>query len=282
MKAITLGSGWMVVTAICFSLMGAFVKAGSAYFGPFELTFWRTAFGVLFLGGLALMRGYTFYTPHVKAHIGRGVAGSLGILCFFYALVHLPLATAVTLNYTSPMALAILSVIVLKERLSRGVILGLVLGFIGVALLLRPTMGEDQLWYGLVGLAAGFFAGWAYLQVRELAKMGEEEWRIVFYFSVVCTVLGALLATFDGWHAVTWENVWYLLGLGVTATAGQMSMTRAYKVGRKYLVAALSYLNVVFSTLLGVLWLGDGISVPEVVAMVIIVLSGIITGRSRG
>ena len=272
-----LGSGWMIVAAVFFAIMGALVKLGADHFSSEEMVFYRTIFSVLVLTGLALLRGETLETPHLKQHISRGIAGTLGILAFFYALTRLPLATAVTLNYTSPIFLAVLSFVLLKERISRRTMAILVLGFIGVMILLRPSLGGEQFVAGLVGLSAGVFAGWAYLQVRELALLGEAEWRVVLYFSAVASAISAIIISFQGWHAPrSWQDVLILGGVGLTALVAQMSMTRAYKVGRKFVVASFSYLTVVFSTLLGVWWFGEILQAQELLGIAVIVLSGIL------
>ncbi len=277
-NGLRLGSGWMVVAALCFSLMGALVKLASVRFGFVELVFYRTAFAVLVLAALALWRGQSLYTAHWQAHFWRGLAGTMGLLLFFYAITRLPLATAVTLNYTSPMFLAVLSWLFLKERIAPRVVLGLLVGFVGVVLLLRPTIAAGQWWAGVVGLAAGAFAGWAYLQVRQLAQLGEPEWRVVFYFSLVAMlVTGALNSFFVGWQRIGVQDGWWLLGIGITALLAQLCMTRAYKVGRKFVVASLSYLTVVFSSLAGVLWLSDVVHWQEVLGMAVIVGSGLIS-----
>ena len=87
-----LGSGWMVVAALCFSLMGALVKVASVRFGFIELVFYRTAFAVLVLAALALWRGQSLYTAHWQAHFWRGLAGTMGLLLFFYAIIHYHIA----------------------------------------------------------------------------------------------------------------------------------------------------------------------------------------------
>lgn len=267
----------MVVAALFFALMGGLVKKASQEFGFgfYELVFWRTIFAVLVLGALALARRERFATPHWGAHLSRGVAGTLGVLLFFYGITHLPLATAVTLNYTSALFLALLSWLFLKEKIAPQMWLVLLLGFAGIVVLLRPTFAAGQEWAGLVGLAAGLCAGWAYLQVRELSQLGEPGWRVVFYFSVVATAISAVLASWDGWQALTWHSMAYVLGIGLTATMAQLCLTRAYQVGRKLVVASLSYLTVVFSTLVGVWWLGDALHWQELVGMGIIIFSGV-------
>lgn len=146
-----LGSAWMIVAALLFALMGVFVKQGAQSFTPVELVFWRTLFGVLMLGIPARLHGQRFVTPHLKVHLIRGCAGYVALLLTFYAMAHLPLATAITLNYTSPMFLALLSVLWLKERFSGRMAAALALGFVGVTLLLRPALGGicgSTAWWG--------------------------------------------------------------------------------------------------------------------------------------
>ncbi|OHX14374.1 hypothetical protein BI347_13305 [Chromobacterium sphagni] len=274
-----MGSGWMVVAAALFALMGLFVKLGARHFSSTELVFWRTLIGAVALGGAALWRRERFPTPLLRYHLQRGVIGYVSLLLSFYAIAHLPLATATTLTYTSPMFLALLSVLLLKEKLPSRAVAGLALGFAGVALLLRPTLSGEVWFAGLMGLASGFLAGWSYLHVRELGRQGEAEWRVVFYFALISTLGGLLLMLLERWHPVTADNVGLLLGLGVTATLAQLAMTRAYKVGRKLTAANLSYLTVVFSSLIGVWMWNDALSPSSLLAMALIVVSGMLAGR---
>ncbi|MCS3804796.1 S-adenosylmethionine uptake transporter [Chromobacterium alkanivorans] len=274
-----LGSGWMVVAAVFFGLMGVFVKLGAEYFSSTELVFWRTLVGVVTLGAAALWRRERFATPLLRYHVQRGLIGYVSMLLYFYAIAHLPLSTAVTLNYTSPMFLALLSVVLLRERLPAQALAGLALGFVGVVLLLRPTLSSEAWLAGLLGVGSGLLAGWSYLHVRELGRQGEPEWKVVFYFALISTLGGLLLMLFETWHPVTLQNAWLLLGLGATATIAQLAMTRSYKVGRKLLAANLSYLTVVFSTLLSVSLWGDPLSAASLAAMGLIIVSGMLASR---
>ena len=96
--------------------------------------------------------------------------------------------------------------------------------------------------------------------------------------SVVGMVLGAIWATITGWHSLSLQVLPYLFGIGASALVAQLCLTRAYKVGDKLTVAALSYLTVVFSTLAGMWLLGDEITWQETLGMGMIVASGILSG----
>ncbi len=274
-----LGSGWMILAALGFTIMNLCIKAAAQKFGfgSGELVFWRMSFAAVFLLMMAKARGETLATRHWKVHLNRSVIGAAAMLCLFYALTHLPLATGVTLSYTSSIFLAVLSFVVLKERIAPYTQAVLAVGFAGVVLLLNPSFQSGQELAALLGLAGGAMSGWAYLKVRELSLLGEPGWRVVFYLSVVGMVMSAVWASISGWHALTWDALPYLGAVGLSATLAQLCMTRAYKVGNKFTVASLSYLTVVFSALAGVWLLGDKITWQEVAGMVIIVASGVLS-----
>lgn len=271
-----LGSGWMVVAALCFALMSMFVKLGADAFGSTELLFWRTAIGALTLGAAMAWKRQSPRTPHWRGHIKRSFVGYMSMVALFYALTRLPLSTAVTLNYTSSLFFALLCVVKLKERLTPRTGLALLLGFVGIVILLRPTFSSAQWLAGLIGLLSGVSAGYAVFQVRELGRMGEPSWKVVFWFFSVSSLFGGVwLILGPGFSAVTADNVLPLLGVGVCGMLGQLAMTRAYKDGRKYLVASFAYLTVLLSVLLGVVLWGDPLSGWSLAAMALIVGSGL-------
>lgn len=272
-----LGAGWMVVAAAFFAWMGVFVKAGAQHFNSIELLFWRTLIGTAILGAAIRWRGLSLSTPHWLGHIKRSFVGYLSMSALFYALTHLPLSTAVTLNYTSSLFFSLICVVKLKDKLSRAAALALGLGFLGIVLLLRPTFSSDQWLAGVVGLLSGVSAGFAVFQVRELGQMGEPSWRVVFWFFAIASLFGLVwLLLGPGFSPVHAGNISALLGVGVCGMLGQLAMTMAYKEGRKYLVASFAYLTVVFSALLGVLLWGDALGPDALLGMGLIVGAGML------
>ncbi|QBJ80406.1 EamA family transporter [Aquitalea sp. USM4] len=267
----------MVVAAAFFAWMGVFVKAGAQHFNSIELLFWRTLIGTVILGAGIRWRGLSLSTPHWLGHIKRSFVGYLSMSALFYALTHLPLSTAVTLNYTSSLFFSLICVVKLKDKLSRAAALALGLGFLGIVLLLRPTFSSDQWLAGVVGLLSGVSAGFAVFQVRELGQMGEPSWRVVFWFFAIASLFGLVwLLLGPGFSPVHAGNISALLGVGVCGMLGQLAMTMAYKEGRKYLVASFAYLTVVFSALLGVLLWGDALGPDALLGMGLIVGAGML------
>jgi drug/metabolite transporter (DMT)-like permease len=272
-------SGWMVVAGFLFGCMGVFVKLGAQYFSSAELVFYRSLFGLLAIYLIVRARRLPLATPYWKMHVWRGLSGFVALVLFFYAIGSLPLATAMTLNYTSPLFLALLTTLILRERPHLPLIFAIALGFVGVALLLRPTLHQEQLVTGLMGLASGFLSGIAYLNVKQLGQMGEPTFRVVFYFTLLCTVGGGLWMVIHIFHAITPLNFLLLLGLGVSATLAQLAMTRAYCVGDTLVVGSLAYSTVVFASLWGIALWGEVLSAVSWLGIALIVISGIIASR---
>lgn len=274
------GSFYMVLASLAFALMLVFIKLSGQKFGmnTYEITFWRVSFALVLLGGFSWLKGRSFRTNYPKEHFWRSLAGSIALLMNFYVVLHLPLATASTLQNTSAIFLGLLSIIILKQKPSLMAWLSLILGFIGVVILLKPATGGDT-FAMLIGLASGAISGYAYLQVRELSLLGEPAWRIVFYFSLLSTIIAGLLALYFGFSPVTLANLPYIIGIGVTALAGQLLMTYAYQVGQKFVVATLSYMTVVFALLFGVWLFGERLDWVSLLGIGVIVASGIISAK---
>ena len=208
----------MVVAGFLFGCMGVFVKLGAHYFSNIELVFYRSFLGLLMVYAIIRQQGGSLVTAHLSAHLWRGISGTIALMLFFYCITVLPLATAVTLNYTSPLFLTILTMLLFKERFHAPLAFAIALGFVGMVLLLHPTLERNQLTPGLLGLISGFFAGIAMLNVSQLGLRGEPEWRVVFYFSLIAALGSGVAMLFGTIHAVNATSLLILLGLGISAT----------------------------------------------------------------
>jgi S-adenosylmethionine uptake transporter len=215
-------------------------------------------------------------------HAWRAAIGVFALSSWFYAIAHLPLATAMTLNYMSGVWVAAFVVggaLLYGQSSRQGPLMATVLtGFAGVVMMLRPTLDQNQLFAGLVGLLSGMGAAMAYLQVTALGKAGEPEGRTVFYFSVstaLAGLAGVLWTGFTPWASVTWQAAAWLIPIGVLASLGQWAMTRAYSRGATLLVANLQYAGIVFAAFYSLVLFDDPIPLIGWAGMALIVVSGI-------
>lgn len=265
---------WMIVASFLFACMGVCVKLAAQTHSAVEITFWRSFIALLLMFGLVRLRGVSLATPHWRWQITRGLVGFSALLAYFHAITLLPLATAVTLNYTSAIFLAFYLALA-GWRMRTGMLGALAVGLGGVALLLKPTFHEEQLLGGLIGLGSGVLAGMAYFSVRELGARGEPETRTVFYFSLVATVCSGIWLSFTEIHAVDRDSGLILFGVAAFATLAQLAMTRAYSRGKTLMSAALAYSTVIFSSLAGMLFWGEVLPASAWAGIGLIILSGI-------
>ncbi|WP_079433355.1 DMT family transporter [Zoogloea sp. LCSB751] len=268
---------WMIVASLLFACMGVCVKLGSALFSTGELVFYRGFVGLLMMGVVLRVQGTSYATPHWRLQLSRGLSGTIALMCYFFALGILPLATAVTLNYTSPLFVAVLLALWFKERVGTTLFGAVGLGFLGVILLLKPTLLPSQ-WLGaLSGLGAGLIASLAYVNVRELGRAGEPEARTVLWFSLITSLFGLPWALFaGGLHPISIEGAAILLGVGGFGGCAQLAMTRAYRYGKTLVAANLAYSTVVFSSLFGVALWQEHLPWTSVLAISIIIFSGVL------
>lgn len=275
-----LGSLWMLVAALGFAIMGALVKVGAQKFSSGELVFYRSLFGLITIWLYIHARKLPLATPVMFKQMSRALVGFASLVLFFYAIAHLPLATAITLNYTSPLFLAVITPIFLHEKPKKALFVGLIIGFIGVSLLLKPSLTNADWLAGSLGLLSGIGAAFAYMHVKQLGKVNEPDWRTVFYFTLISTIGAGLWMFFDNFHLVAWQDIPVLLGLGVSATIAQLAMTRAYRTGSTLVVASLAYLTVVLASLFGIVWWHEHLSLDAWLAISLIILSGVISVRT--
>ncbi len=269
----------MIAASLMFATMGVCVKLASPLYAAGEIVLYRGLVGVLVAYALSRAQGLSLRTDVPAMHFWRSLCGVVSLGLWFYALGGLPLATAVTLNYMSSVWMALFliggAVVLGSAQVDARLVAAVLTGFGGVALVLRPTLSQDQLWFGLAGLLSGLIAALAYLQVTTLGRRGEPETRIVFYFSLGSVLAGALWMLVSGASAHTWRGAALLLAVGATATFGQLLITRAYAIGSTLSNAGLQYTGILFAAIFGVSLFGERLSWTAFAGMLLIVLAGL-------
>jgi S-adenosylmethionine uptake transporter len=275
-------ASWMILASLFFATMSVCIKFASAHFHTFELVFYRGLIGIVLMAAICRSQQVSLRTPIPWMHVWRSVIGVSSLTAWFYAIAHLPLATAMTLNYMSGIWVAAFLVggtLVMgrvQDMARQGpVVLTVIAGFAGVVMILRPTIEQNQLFAGLIGLLSGLGAALAYIQVAALGRMGEPESRTVLYFSVGTALTGAVAMLFVGPSEWVWPHAWWLLPIGLLAALGQLCMTKAYSRGATLVVANLQYSGIVFAALYGLFLFGDQIPLIGWAGMLLIIASGI-------
>ncbi len=271
-------SFWAIAAAACFSIMGAFVKFCTEGMGSMELVFYRSLFGAIFIAFVVSGSGGTLKTHYFRHHIIRSILGVASVALWFYALSRMHFGTCMTLIYTTPLFMALNFIILAKckgERAPWAVVLAIVTGFVGICLVMKPGLGTDEFVPALICLAVALIDLAAYWQMKQMGRLNEPSYRIVFYFSVLGMVFaaGGTLLT-GGFHVPDLTGVAGLLGMGLFATLGQICTTRSYAYGNMLLSSCLGFSAVPFSVIFGVTLFNESVDPTALVGMALILVAG--------
>jgi len=260
---------YMLFASSLFAIMGGFAKELSVSMSSLEVVFFRNVFGVFLMGFMVFKNPIKQKGGKPFLLFFRGFIGFVALLAFFYNIAHISLADAMTFAKTAPIFTAFFAYVFLKEKMSSYGWLALFIGFIGIVLITQPQ-GLTFTKTDLLGIFSGLGAALAYTSVRELKKFYDTK-SIVLSFMITGTLgplllllltpyvstegLDFLFAEFVVPHGMDW---FYISGLGLFATMAQMYMTKAYGETKAGIVGAVSYSNIVFAIVIGLI-LGDSL-----------------------
>jgi len=268
----------MVTAALQFALMSVMVKLLSQSLPNAMVVFLRSSLALLILLPASIAGGrQSLRTRHLGQHIVRGTVGMAAMYCFFFVIAKLGLAEALLLNYSLPLFLPLVERVWLGEPFPKGIWKPLSIGMLGLIFILKPGLGLFQP-AALIGALGAVFAATAQVGVRSLTRT-ESVTKIVFYFSIVSTLVGlgpALLA----WQTPSVSSIPVLVALVASGTVAQLMMTRAYQLAPAAQVGPFIYGSVAFAALFD--WLvfsrhPDGLST---LGAGLVVAAGVLSLRS--
>ena len=260
-----LGILYIIISAFCFALMNMFVRL-SGDLPSFQKSFFRNLVA-LFFALIILKRDKVWFSgkkENIKYLFIRSLAGTVGVLCNFYAVDHLVLSDASMLNKMSPFFVIIFSLFVLGEKIKPAQALIVSGAFVGSLFIIRPTMSIFQNPASLVGLLGGMAAGLAYTFVRKLGEKGEKGPFVVFVFSAFsCIVLLPFVVV--NYQHMTGMQLIFLLLAGVSAAGGQFSITAAYFHAPAREISVYDYSQIIFAAMMGFVVFGD---IPDILSWI--------------
>jgi len=242
------GAAWIILASAVYSGQALIVKTLGQRLDPFEIAFFRCAFGlVAVMPFLAGTRGWTI-SGKPWMHVLRSVVGVSGMFCGFYAITHLPLATATAISFTKPLFLIVLAVLFLGETVRWRRWTATAVGFLGVLIVIRP--GGDVFSFAmLVALFGSFLIADVTVLVKKLS-VTDRNVTIIFYFGVITTIVAAVPAYFVWQMPNLFE--WSLLVLvGATAAFGQYCSLRAFRIAEATAVMPFDYTRLLFAGMFG-------------------------------
>lgn len=270
-----LGIVMMLTSVFLFSILNVLVKITTETFPVNEVTFFRNAFALIPVVMAVAMQGgvATLRTERPQGHLWRATIGLTSMSLMFWSFDLLPLADATALNFTAPLFLTALSVPFLGERVGLHRWSAVAVGFVGMLVMLRP--GSDMLELGaLVALSAAFCQSFAMIAIRQLSRT-ESPNTIVFYFTLITTVLCALTLPFSWVTPAGWWDFALLAACGLTGGTAQLFLTRAYALAPAAVVAPFTYASLLFAAAFGWLLWGDLPDTLTVAGALIVACSGL-------
>jgi drug/metabolite transporter (DMT)-like permease len=244
----------MALSTVLFALMAVVIRLASKTQHPFEIAFFRNFFGLVFTLPLLLRHGTgLFKTQKLPLYLLRCAIGTVGMLAGFWAIVHLPLAQAVALSYSTPIFVTIGAVWVLGEVVRARRWAAVIVGFIGVIILLHPSPNSFNA-ASLVALLAALMSASVAISIKFLTRTERPD-AIVLYTTLLWVPMSLLPALFV-WQwpsGITW--LWLILA-GLFGTVAHLCWTRALQLGEASMLTPISFLQVLIVGAFG-WWLFD-------------------------
>ena len=263
---------WMIFGSFCFGTMNALVKWTSDHTDVWMIIMVRSAVIAFAVAAFAASRGISLKVNDHRTMLLRCIVGLIAMILYFTALGRIPIGQAVTLQYTGPLFVALLSGRILAERVSPSVAILVLTAFAGIVLIVSPELGTVDP-NSLLALGSGFFAALAYMYVRELRKTDSPA-TVIFWFAAF-SVIGSIVQSAPYVSELDSNTIAALIGIGIGAGGGQVGITMAYHKANAAWVSAFSYLTVLVATFYGFALFGESLSLTDWMGGALVVGSGI-------
>lgn len=263
---------WMILGSFCFGTMNALVKWTSDHTDVWMIIMVRSAVIAFTVAAFAASRGISLKVNDHRTMLLRCIVGLIAMILYFTALGRIPIGQAVTLQYTGPLFVALLSGRILAERVSASLASLVLTAFAGIVLIVSPEVGTVDP-NALLALGSGFFAALAYMYVRELRKTDSPA-TVIFWFAAF-SVVGSIVQSAPHIPELDSKTIAALIGIGIGAGGGQLGITMAYHKANAAWVSAFSYLTVLVATFYGFFLFGETLSIADWLGGALVVGSGI-------
>ena len=231
---------------ICFAIAAAIVRRLGSSFPVMQIILIQSVISLFFvLPSFFKKKSYKIKKDLVFLHLVRDIAGVASFFCYFLAIKRMNLVDATVLTYTAPFYTPIIWTLWTKDRVEKGVWWAIILGFIGIAFILKPT--HHILKAGsLIGFSAGILCSISLVAIRRLNQRFESSTRVMFYYFLVSSIIALPFAFFQ-WHTPNIIEFLFLLSMGVLMALAQLFLITAYKHGTASFLSPIAYSMIVFT-----------------------------------
>ena len=268
----------IITAGFGFALMSLFVKL-SGDLPSMQKGFFRNIIAV-FISSIPLIKHWRFINiPRNNTGwlvlISRSVFGTIGLVLNFYAISHISLADSSIIQKLSPFIIIILSYIFFKEEMTKFQVFAIIIAFIGITLIIKPSGNNIISMGALAALLGALCAGIAYTCVRYLGTHNISGEFIIFFFSSLSSLMLLPYLILD-YRTMTYYQLSMLLLAGISATIGQYGVTFAYKFAAAKNISVFDYSQVLFSGIFGYMFFGEFPDFQSLIGYIIVISVGIV------
>ncbi|MTI21671.1 DMT family transporter [Fulvivirga sp. RKSG066] len=259
----------MLLATFFFALMNVFVKM-VPNIPAVEIVFFRSIVSFVLSYIFLAHQKVSVWGKNKKILLSRGLSGAVALILYFTTLQVIPLASAVTIQFLSPIFTSILGVFIVKEKVKPLQWLFFLLAFAGVVM----VQGFDPritTFYLVIGVVSAFFSGLAYNFIRKLNHT-EHPLVIVFYFPLVTLPITGIYSAFNWVHPEGWWQWCLLLLIGIFTQIAQYFMTKAYQSEELSKVASLKYLGIIYALGFGWVFFDETFNFMTYIGMTVVLL----------
>jgi len=259
----------MLIAVFSFAIMNVSIKY-LIDFSAMELVFYRALITLLISGYYLRKRGLSIKGNNTFLLILRGIFGFLGLYCYYLTVHKMNLASAVILQYTSPIFTILIALLVLGERVLKIQWFAFLICICG--LLMVRQFGQIEPLYFALGICSAIFSGAAYNVIRKL-KTSESANLIVFYFPLVTLPISIVILFISrSMITPTWVDVFWILIMGITTQIAQYAMTKAYQKDTAARISSISYTGLGYALFFGFILFNEKPNHLEMIGFFIIVI----------
>ena len=271
---------YLVCASLFFSIMTVCVKKIDSIIPIYELVFFRSFISLLITSFIIRRKDINPWGNNKPLLILRGILGTIALVCIFYAIRNMPLNLSTVIQYTYPIFISIFAGIFINEQITKGIILALITGWLGILVILNPTQlsnlnVEIDSFSIFIAFLGAVTTSLAYITVKKLS-FTENVFIIIKYFPLI-SIITLLPAVLINWVTPSLQDFVWIIGIGLFTQLGQTFLTIGLKNLPASEASSINYLQVLFGSIWGIIFFNELININFIIGSLLVLLGTIIS-----
>ena len=271
---------YLVFASLFFSIMTVCVKKIDSRIPIYEIVFFRSFISLLITSFIIKRKNIYPWGNNKLLLILRGVLGTVALICIFYAIRNMPLSLSTVIQYTYPIFISIFAGIFINEKITKNIVLALIIGWIGILVILNPTQlsalkVEIDIFSIIIAFIGSITTSIAYITVKKLS-LTENIYIIIKYFPLISIII-LLPAVLINWVTPSISDLVWLFGIALFTQLGQTFLTIGLKNLPASEASSINYLQVLFGSIWGIIFFNEFLNINFLFGSLLVLLGTIIS-----